>query len=168
VASFCHYFCGIRKQSGTALLCIRDAWSYLRTTSLKFLQSIYIFVCIECSLLTVCMTKQRRVKWSFEVNTFVKTRWAYFAFGFKNYSNIGQSHEDSSGCRPKKCWGFVNMKYDMCMIWYDIFVNCNWVVTRWQKYSTHLHKNNTQNDTKQTICRTTQQFWKSEAVPRLG
>jgi len=22
----------------------------------------------------------------------------------------------------------------------DIFVNCNWVVTRWQKYSTHLHK----------------------------
>ena len=29
------------------------------------------------------------------------------------------------------------------MIWYDIFVNCNWVVTRWQKYSTHLHTNNT-------------------------
>jgi len=21
----------------------------------------------------------------------------------------------------------------------DIFVNCNWVVTRWQYYSTHLH-----------------------------
>ena len=46
-------------------------------------------------------------------------------------------------------------------IWYDIFVNRNWVVTRWQKYSTHLHTNNTQNDTKQTIHRTTQQFWKS-------
>ena len=29
------------------------------------------------------------------------------------------------------------------VIWYDIFVNCNWVVTRWQKYSTHLHTNNT-------------------------
>jgi hypothetical protein len=29
------------------------------------------------------------------------------------------------------------------MIWYDIFVNCNWVVTRWQQYSTHLHTNNT-------------------------
>ena len=28
-------------------------------------------------------------------------------------------------------------------IWYDIFVNCNWVVTRWQQYSTHLHGNNT-------------------------
>jgi hypothetical protein len=43
----------------------------------------------------------------------------------------------------------------------DIFVNCNWVVTRWQKYSTHLHTNNIHNDTKQTIHRTTQQFWKS-------
>jgi len=28
-----------------------------------------------------------------------------------------------------------------------IFVNCNWVATRWQQYSTHLHTNNTQNDT---------------------
>ena len=27
--------------------------------------------------------------------------------------------------------------------------------------STHLHTNNTQNDTKHTIHRTTQQFWKS-------
>ena len=44
------------------------------------------------------------------------------------------------------------------LIWYDIFVNCNWVVTRWQKYSTHLHTNNTWNDTKQTIHRTTQQI----------
>jgi len=24
----------------------------------------------------------------------------------------------------------------------DIFVNCSRVVTRWQKYSTHLHTNN--------------------------
>jgi hypothetical protein len=30
---------------------------------------------------------------------------------------------------------------------YDIFVNCNWVATRWQQYSTHLHTNSTQNDT---------------------
>jgi len=35
--------------------------------------------------------------------------------------------------------------YDM--IWYDIFVNCNWVETRWQQYSTHLHTNNTKNNT---------------------
>jgi hypothetical protein len=40
----------------------------------------------------------------------------------------------------------------------DIFVNCNWVVTRWQLYNTHLHTNNTQNDTKQTIHSTTQNF----------
>jgi len=26
---------------------------------------------------------------------------------------------------------------------YDIFVNCNWVVTWWQKYNTHLRTNNT-------------------------
>ena len=28
----------------------------------------------------------------------------------------------------------------------NIFVNCNWVDTRWQQYSTHLHKNSTQNN----------------------
>jgi len=37
---------------------------------------------------------------------------------------------------------------------YDTFVNCNWVVTRWRWYDTHLHKNNTQNDTNNN--RTTQ------------
>jgi hypothetical protein len=32
------------------------------------------------------------------------------------------------------------------------FVNCSWVDTRWQQYSTHLHTNSTQNDTmKQNI-----------------
>ena len=35
---------------------------------------------------------------------------------------------------------------------FDIFLNCSWVVTRWQQYSTHLHTNSTQNDTvKQNI-----------------
>ena len=29
----------------------------------------------------------------------------------------------------------------------DIFVNCSCVDTRWQHYSTHLHTNNTQNNT---------------------
>jgi len=47
------------------------------------------------------------------------------------------------------------------MIWHDIFVNCDWVATRWQQYSTHLHTNNTQNDKKPKIHRTTQKFWKS-------
>ena len=30
-------------------------------------------------------------------------------------------------------------RHAVYMIWYDIFVNCNWFVTRWQPYSTHLH-----------------------------
>jgi hypothetical protein len=30
---------------------------------------------------------------------------------------------------------------------FDVFVNCNWVVTRWQQYSTHLHTNSTQKKT---------------------
>jgi hypothetical protein len=52
--------------------------------------------------------------------------------------------------------------YDMvCMVWYDMMIwyniiwydmiyllNCNWVATRWQQYSTHLHTNSTQNNTK--------------------
>ena len=37
--------------------------------------------------------------------------------------------------------------------WYDIF-NCNWVATRWQLFSTHVHTNNTGNVTTQTIQRT--------------
>jgi hypothetical protein len=47
----------------------------------------------------------------------------------------------------------------------DIFVNCNWVYTRWQ-YRTHLHINNTQDDTTQTIHRTTQ-HGRVRAVPHL-
>jgi len=52
--------------------------------------------------------------------------------------------------------------------WYDIFVDCNWVATQWQYYSTHLHTN--------TIHRTTQNeqyieqhknFGRVRAVPRL-
>jgi len=33
----------------------------------------------------------------------------------------------------------------LCII--DIFFKCNWVDTRWQQYSTHLHTNSTQNNT---------------------
>jgi len=42
---------------------------------------------------------------------------------------------------------------------YDIFVNCYWDATQWQQYSTHLHTNNTQNDTKL--------FGRAQAVSRL-
>jgi len=47
-----------------------------------------------------------------------------------------------------------------------VFVNCSLVDTQWQQYSTHLHTNSTQSDTKQTIHRTTQQFWKSAGRAR--
>jgi hypothetical protein len=40
-----------------------------------------------------------------------------------------------------------------------IFVNCNWVDTRWQQYSTHLHTNNTYNNIIN--------FGRVRAVPRL-
>jgi len=33
------------------------------------------------------------------------------------------------------------------VLWYDVFLICSWVDTRWQYYSTHLHTNNTQNNT---------------------
>ena len=38
------------------------------------------------------------------------------------------------------------------MIWYDIFVNCNWVYTRWQWYSTHLHKQYIEKYNENRIC----------------
>jgi hypothetical protein len=50
--------------------------------------------------------------------------------------------------------------------------NCNWVATRWQSYSTHIHTNNTENNTKihrskQKINRITQKFGRVRTVPRL-
>ena len=47
----------------------------------------------------------------------------------------------------------------------DIFVNCNWVVTRWQY---PLHTNNTQNNTKQQYIQQHNNFGRVRAVPRLG
>jgi len=43
---------------------------------------------------------------------------------------------------------YVIYLYIDIIMWYTaLFVNCNWVDTRWQKYSTHLHISNTQNNT---------------------
>ena len=35
------------------------------------------------------------------------------------------------------------LRYSFRLFFYlnDIVINCNWVVTRWQQYSTHLHTN---------------------------
>jgi hypothetical protein len=59
---------------------------------------------------------------------------------------------------------------------FDIFVNCNWVDTRWQLYSTHLHTNNTQDKKKKRyIEQHKKQYIEHKnvigtvrAVPRLG
>ena len=40
------------------------------------------------------------------------------------------------------CLLVIKIWYDM--IWCDIFGDYNWVDTRWQQYSTHLHTNSTQ------------------------
>ena len=61
-----------------------------------------------------------------------------------------------SSARPTKCtYSIENSITATCfgiMIGYGIFVNCNWVDTRWQQYSAHLHTNSTQNNTmKQNI-----------------
>ena len=44
---------------------------------------------------------------------------------------------------------------------YDIFFGCNWVDTLWQEYSTHLHKNNAQNN---TMKQNTQDIHKKEYI----
>jgi hypothetical protein len=46
-----------------------------------------------------------------------------------------------------------------CSFDIDIFVNCSWVYTWWQQYSTHLHTNNTQNNTINSFVWKT--FWDS-------
>jgi len=49
---------------------------------------------------------------------------------------------DPDGVRHGNCCSPAVTRY-LHSWWYVIFVNCNWVVTRWQQYSTHLHTNNT-------------------------
>jgi hypothetical protein len=46
-------------------------------------------------------------------------------------------------------------------------LNCKWVVTQWQYYSTHLNTNSTQNDTKQKYIEQHKHFGRVRAVPRL-
>ena len=80
-----------------------------------------------------------------------------------------------------------DMIYDMIcfmiwydMIWYDMIwlirydmiydmiylLDCNWIVTRWQQYSTHVHTNSTQNDTNKQYIEQ-HNFGRVRAVPRL-
>ena len=51
---------------------------------------------------------------------------------------------------------------------YDIFVNCNWVATRWQQYSTHLHTHTHTHTYTHTIHRTTQNKQYIEQYKNFG
>jgi hypothetical protein len=48
-----------------------------------------------------------------------------------------------------------------------IIINCNWVDTHWQQYSTHLHKNSTQNAENGTYITIKRKLWEVRAVPCL-
>jgi len=55
-------------------------------------------------------------------------------------------HRNWQGSYEKQ---YIYIYIYICMY---VFVNSSWVQTRWQQYSTHLHINNTQNNTmKQNI-----------------
>jgi hypothetical protein len=68
----------------------------------------------------------------------------------------------------QKIWrrtDFIDYLFIVCLF----IINCNWVDTRWQQYSTHLHTNstqNTENGTYITIKRK-RKMWEVRAVPRL-
>ena len=87
---------------------------------------------------------------------------------WSSFPGIRRSDRDANHSPPKNKndWRYQRTRKPG-LIRYDIFVNCKWLVTRWQLYNTHLHTNNTQNDTKQ-IHRTKQnlriqKFWNSAA-----
>ena len=51
-----------------------------------------------------------------------------------DYTSNNWSHWNSNEKVKEKFGRYIDI---------DILVNCNWVDTRWQQYSTHLHTNNT-------------------------
>ena len=81
------------------------------------------------------------------------------AFGPANATNQSPDHTNrglySMANRPSSEGNHLSPS----TIWYDMFINCNWVVTRWQQYSTHLHT---------TIHRTTQNKQYIEQHNSLG
>ena len=108
-------------------------------------------------------------QWQCDISgTQVVGRWRYLHWGKENtwYRKHGSWRIPTVYSSVSAVSYYIVLYCVIIYLWYDIFVNCKWVVTRWQLYSTHLHTNNTQNDTKQTMHRTTQnlriqKFWSS-------
>jgi hypothetical protein len=63
-------------------------------------------------------------------------------------STMGSSSGDY--IRVKENDMIYDMIYDMIWYIYIYVFNCNWVDTRWQQYSSHLHTNSTQNTPNRT------------------
>jgi hypothetical protein len=49
----------------------------------------------------------------------------------------------------RKCIQITKKNFSILLLLLLFIFNCNWVDTRWQQYSTHLHTKSTQNN---TIC----------------
>jgi hypothetical protein len=87
-----------------------------------------------------------------------------------NKRHFEEKNGECVACLKYSVLIFVEKIYIKCNIWRVVVrpsyiwdarflkVNCNWVATRCQSYSTHIHTNNIENDTKQTIHRTTQKY----------
>jgi hypothetical protein len=90
-----------------------------------------------------------RLTQNYEYNIFTVFITTWFVDLYGHHQVVLQINKKK--CISGRGLPFKNKIYDM-----TYFINCSWVATRWQYYSTHLHTNNTQNDTKQTIHRTTQ------------
>ena len=57
------------------------------------------------------------------------------------------THQDSIPDRPARIQSLYRLSHPTHFRKLDISVKRNWVDTRWQQYSTHLHTNSTQNNT---------------------
>ena len=89
----------------------------------------------------------------------VRSSWRYIILRQKMYVFWGTFHMYNIPASGYMIW------YDM--IWYIYYLQLGCHPVAVVQY-TFTHKNNTQNDTKQTIHRTTQQFGRVRALPRLG
>jgi len=52
-------------------------------------------------------------------------------------------------------------------LWYDIFVNCSWVATRWHQYSTHFYTHTIHRTTQKEYTEQRKNLGRVRAVPRL-
>jgi hypothetical protein len=100
--------------------------------------------CANVAVFHSALYRQRRDEWCSSVSAVTELRagWpgirvppgtALFSFQTHVKANRATWQLDRN-CGQHNAWN-----YSSTYLIYDIFVNCNWVATRWQQYSTHLH-----------------------------